>query len=82
MRLANLQYDSPEVYETYPDFSRCMSLSEQANSLLLSLPTAIGNLTFQLCNMGDALVFAKGIRDNLGQPFDSKPLKSLTEKPD
>ena len=73
---------SPEVYETYPDFSRCMSLSEQSNALLLSLHAGIGNLTFQLCNIGDPLVFVQGIRDKLVQPLDTKPLKSLTGKPD
>ena len=35
-----------------------------------NLPAEIGDLTFQLCNMGGELVSVEGLSDTLGQPVD------------
>ena len=58
------------MLETLPEIHSCISLIEQAAGLQFNLPTEIGDLTFQLCNMGDELVSVEGLGDSLGQPVD------------
>ena len=57
------------MFETLPEIHSCISLIEQAAGLQFNLPAEIGDLTFQLCNMGDELVSVEGLSDSLRQPF-------------
>ena len=59
------------MLETLPEIHSCISLIEQAAGLSFTLPAEIGDLTFQLCNMGGELVSVEGLGDSLGQPVDS-----------
>ena len=58
------------MLETLSEIHSCISLIEQAAGLLFNLPAEIGDLTFQLCNMGGELVSVEGLSDSLGQPVD------------
>ena len=58
------------MLETLSDIHSCISLIEQAAGLPFNLPAEIGDLTFQLCNMGGELVSVEGLSDSLGQPVD------------
>ena len=58
------------MLETLPEIHSCISLIEQAAGLSVTLPAEIGDLTFQLCNMGGELVSVEGLGDSLGQPVD------------
>ena len=66
------------MLETLTEIHSCISLIEQAAGLQFNLPAEIGDLTFQLCNMGGELVSVEGLSDSLGQPVDpgllNKPL--------
>ncbi len=44
------------MLETLSEIHSCISLIEQAAGLPFNLPAEIGDLTFQLCNMGGELV--------------------------
>ena len=41
------------MFETLSEIHSCISLIEQAAELPFNLPAEIGDLTFQLCNMGE-----------------------------
>ena len=58
------------MFETLPEIHSCISLIEQAAGLPFNLPTEIGDLTFQLCNMGGELIPVAGSSNSLGQPVD------------
>ena len=58
------------MLETLSEIHGCISLIEQAAGLHFNLPAEIGDLTFQLCNMGGELVSVEGLSDSLGQPVD------------
>ena len=58
------------MLETLTEIHSCISLIEQAAGLQFNFPAEIGDLTFQLCNMGGELVSVEGLRDSLGQPAD------------
>ena len=58
------------MLETLSEIHSCISLIEQAAGLPFNLPAEIGDLTFQLCNMGGELVSVEGLSDSLGQPVD------------
>ena len=58
------------MLETLPEIHSCISLIEQAAGLSFTLPAEVGDLTFQLCNMGGELVSVEGLGDSLGQPVD------------
>ena len=58
------------MLETLSEIHSCISLIEQAAGLQFNLPAEVGDLTFQLCNMGDELVSVEWLRDSLGQPID------------
>ena len=58
------------VLETLPEIHSCISLIEQAAGLQFNLPADVGDLTFQLRNMGGELVSVEGVSDSLGQPVD------------
>ena len=58
------------MLETLSEIHSCIALIEQAAGLPFNLPTEIGDLTFQLCNMGGELVSVEGLSDSLGQPVD------------
>ena len=59
------------MLETLTEIHSCISLIEQAAGLQFNPPSEVGDLTFQLCNMGGELVSVEGIGDSLGQPVDS-----------
>ena len=44
------------VLETSSEIQSCISLIKQAAGLPFNFPVEIGDLTFQLCNMGGELV--------------------------
>ena len=71
------------MLETLPEIHSCISLIEQAAGLQFNLPAEVGDLTFQLCNMGGELVSVEGLSDSLGQPVDpgllNKPLWHIAE---
>ena len=48
----------------------CISLIEQAAGLPFNLLAEIGDLTFQLHNIGGELVSVEGVSDRLGKPVD------------
>ena len=56
------------VLETSSEIQSCISLIEQAAGLQFNLPADVGDLAFQLCNMGGELVSLEGLSDSLGQP--------------
>ena len=56
--------------ETLSEIHSCISLIEQAAGLQFNLPAEVGDLAFQLCNMGGELVSVEGLSDSLGQPVD------------
>ena len=58
------------MLETLSEIHSCISLIEQAAGLSFNLPAEIGDLTFQLCNMGGELVSVEGWSDSLGLPVD------------
>ena len=58
------------MLETLSEIHRCISLIEQAAGLQFNFPAEVGDLAFQLCNMGGELVSVEGLSDSLGQPFD------------
>ena len=58
------------MLDTLPEIHSCISLIEQAAGLQFNLPAEVGNLAFQLCNMGGELVSVEGLGDSLGQPVD------------
>ena len=55
------------MLDTLPEIHSCISLIEQAE---FNLPAEVGDLAFQLCNMGGELVSVEGLGDSLGQPVD------------
>ena len=55
------------MLETLSEIHSCISLIEQAAGLPFNLPAEIGDLTFQLCNMGGELVSVEGLVDHLEQ---------------
>ena len=59
------------MLDTLPEIHSCISLIEQAAGLQFNLPAEVGDLAFQLCNMGGELVSVEGFNDSLGQPVDS-----------
>ena len=65
------------MLETLPEIHSCISLIEQAAGLQFNLPAEVGDLTFQLCNMGGELVSVEGLGDSLGQLVDP----GLLDKP-
>ena len=58
------------MLETLSEIHSCISLIEQAAGLQFNLPTEVGDLAFQLCNMGGELVSVEGLGDTLGQPVE------------
>ena len=58
------------MLETLSEIYSCISLIEQAAGQPFNLPAEIGELTFQLCNMGGEMVSVEGLSDSLGQPVD------------
>ena len=58
------------MLETLSEIHSCISLIEQAAGLQFNLPAEVGDLAFQLCNMGGELVSVEGLGDSLGQPVD------------
>ena len=58
------------MLETLTEINSCISLIEQAAGLQFNFPAEIGDLTFQLCNMGGELVSIEGLSDGLRQPVD------------
>ena len=59
------------MLETLSKNRSCISLIEQAAGLPFNPPAEIGDLTFQLCNMGGELVSVEGLSDSLGEPVDT-----------
>ena len=53
-----------------PEIHSCISLIEQAAGLPFNLPTDVGDLTFQLCNMGGELVSVEGLAERIHPPTD------------
>ena len=49
------------MLETLSEIHSCISLIEQAAGLPFNFPAEIGDLTFQLCNMGGELVSVEGV---------------------
>ena len=58
------------MLDTLPEIHSCISLIEQAAGLQFNLPAEVGDLAFQLCNMGGELVSVEGFGDSLGQPVE------------
>ena len=58
------------MLQTLSEMHSRISLIEQAAELSFNLPAEIGDLTFQLCNIGGELVSLEGLSDSLGQPVD------------
>ena len=58
------------MLETLSEIHSCISLIEQAAGLQFNLPADVGDLAFQLCNMGGELVSVEGLSNSLGQPID------------
>ena len=58
------------MLDTLPEIHSCISLIEQAAGLQFNLPAEVGDLAFQLCNMGGELVAVEGFGDSLGQPVE------------
>ena len=58
------------MLDTLPEIQSCISLIEQAAGLQFNLPAEVGDLAFQLCNMGGELVSVEGFGDSLGQPVE------------
>ena len=58
------------MLETLSEIHSCISLIEQAAGLQFNFPAEIGDLTFQLCNMGGDLVSVEGLSDSLGKPVN------------
>ena len=56
--------------DTLSEIHSCVSLIEQAAGLPFKLQAEVGDLAFQLCNMGGELVSVEGLSDSLGQPVD------------
>ena len=71
------------MLETLSEIHSCISLIEQAAGLQFNLPAELGDLAFQLCNMGGELVSVEGFGDSLGQPVEpgllNKPLWHIAE---
>ena len=59
------------MHQPMPEIHSCISLIEQAAGLQFNPPAEIGDLAFQLCDMGGELVSVEGLSDSLGQPVDS-----------
>ena len=58
------------MHQPMPEIHSCISLIEQAAGLQFNLPAEIGDLAFQLCDMGGELVSVEGLGDSLGQSVD------------
>ena len=58
------------MLETLSEIHSCISLIKQAAGLQFNLAAEVGDLAFQLCNMGGELVSVEGLSDSLGQPVD------------
>ena len=58
------------MLETLSEIHNCISLIEQAAGLRFNLPVDVGDLAFQLCNMGGELISVEGLSDSLGEPVD------------
>ena len=58
------------MLDTLSEIHSCISLIEQAAGLQFNLPAEVGDLAFQLCNMGSELVSVEGFGDSLGQPVE------------
>ena len=58
------------MLDTLSEIHSSISLIEQAAGLQFNLPAEVGDLVFQLCNMGLELVSVEGLSDSLGQPVD------------
>ena len=58
------------MIKTLSEIHSCISLIEQAAGLQFNLPAEVGDLAFQLCNMGGELVSVEGLSDSLGQSVD------------
>ena len=58
------------MLETLSEIHSCISMIEQTAGLPFNLPAEVGDLAFQLCNMGGELVSVEGLSDGLGQPVD------------
>ena len=63
-------FSGEEDLKTLSEIHSCISLIEQAAGLQFNLPAEVGDLAFQLCNMGGELVSVEGLSDSLGQPVD------------
>ncbi len=59
------------MLETLSEMHSFISLIEQAAALQFNLPAEVGDLTFQLCNMGRELVSVEGLSHCLGQLIDT-----------
>ena len=53
-----------------PEIHSCISLIEQAAGLPFNLPADVGDLAFQLCNMGGELVSVEQLAERIHQPTD------------
>ena len=58
------------MLDTLPEIHSCISLIEQAAGLQFNFQAEVGDLAFQLCNMGGELVSVEGLSDSLRQPVD------------
>ena len=58
------------VLKTSSEIQSCISMIEQADGLQFNLPAEVGDLTFQLCNMGGELVSVEGLSYSVGQPVN------------
>ena len=68
------------MLETLSEIHSCISLIEQAAGLPFDFPAEIGDLTFQLCNMGGELVSVEGLSDRLGQAVEPGKLGGIPLK--
>ena len=53
-----------------PEIHSCISMVEQIAGLQFNVPPDIGDLTFDLCNMGGELISVEGLIDRIHQPID------------
>ena len=58
------------MLETLSEIHSYISLIEQVAGLQFNLPADVGDLAFQLCNMGGELVSVEGLSNSLGQSAD------------
>jgi len=69
-RMVDQGYEVQQLLKTFSEIHSCMSLIRQIAGLQFNLPAEVGDLAFQLCNMGGELVSIEGLIDSLGQPVD------------